>query len=203
MTSTTHSHREWLQLFAWRQAVDRLVRRPAYFVAAVLTLAFGAGITTAVFSLVDTVLLKPLPYPDADRLVTVYESSPSAREKTSLDRAGTARGMESAEHRPSPRCPAATRRTSPTRAAPARTARRPAVSRPLVFRSTRCRRSPAAGSPTRKSWQTDPRAAIISERFWTRRFQRDPAAVGRALVIGGRSYEIVGVMPRDVHERGD
>ena len=35
----------------------------------------------------------------------------------------------------------------------------------------------------------------ISERFWARRFQRDPAAVGRALIIGGHSYPIVGVMP--------
>jgi hypothetical protein len=40
-----------------------------------------------------------------------------------------------------------------------------------------------------------PGAAVISERFWTRRFGRDPSAVGRALLIGGRSYEIVGVMP--------
>jgi predicted permease len=41
-----------------------------------------------------------------------------------------------------------------------------------------------------------PLAAIISESFWTRRFARDPAAIGRTLVVGGRSYEIVGVMPR-------
>ena len=49
-----------------------------------LTLAFGAGVTTAMFALVDTVLIKPLPYPDADALVTVYETSPSASERTSL-----------------------------------------------------------------------------------------------------------------------
>src|SRR5262245_12005092 len=68
----------------WRHAWRSLVRRPAYLAAAVLTLAFGTGTTTAVFSLVDTVLVKPLPYPDADRLVTVYESSPTGRERTSL-----------------------------------------------------------------------------------------------------------------------
>ena len=55
--------REWFQATAWRQAWRSLRRRPAYLAAAVLTLAFGAGVTTAVFSLVDTVLLKPLPYP--------------------------------------------------------------------------------------------------------------------------------------------
>src|SRR6185369_7396167 len=75
---------EWLQRWAWRQAWRSLSRRPAFFAASVLTLAFGAGITTAVFSLVDTVLIKPLPYPDANALVTVYEQSPSARERRSL-----------------------------------------------------------------------------------------------------------------------
>src|SRR5262245_27978585 len=74
----------WCEAAPWRQAWRSLVRRPAFLLAAVLTLAFGAGITTAVYALVDTVLLQPLPYPDADRLVTIYESNPSAREKTSL-----------------------------------------------------------------------------------------------------------------------
>ena len=46
-----------------------------------------------------------------------------------------------------------------------------------------------------------PGAAIISERFWARRFQRDRDAVGRGLIIGGRPYAIVGIMPRIVHER--
>jgi hypothetical protein len=69
---------------SWRRAWRALTRRPAFFAAAVFTLAFGTGTTTAVFSLVDTVLVKPLPYPDADRLVAVYESNPSGRERTSL-----------------------------------------------------------------------------------------------------------------------
>ena len=56
--------------------------------------------------------------------------------------------------------------------------------------------------PLAGRWFTDdeeqengPRAAIISERFWARRFQRDSAALGRPLIIGGRLYPIVGVMP--------
>ena len=76
-----HAPSPWIQPSAWRQAWRSLRRRPAFLMAAVLTLGAGAGITTAVFSLVDTVLIKPLPFPDGDRLVTVYESSPSAREK--------------------------------------------------------------------------------------------------------------------------
>ncbi|HEX7777618.1 MAG TPA: hypothetical protein VF424_00180 [Vicinamibacterales bacterium] len=71
----------WLHGSLWRQAWRSLTRRPAYLAAAVLTLGFGTGVMTAVFSLVDTVLIKPLPHPDADQLVTVYESSPVARER--------------------------------------------------------------------------------------------------------------------------
>src|SRR5262249_49938736 len=70
--------------WAWRQSWRSLARRPAFLAAAVVTLAFGAGVTTAVFSLVDTVLIKPLPYPDGDGLVTLYEQSASARERRSL-----------------------------------------------------------------------------------------------------------------------
>ncbi|MCC7125824.1 MAG: ABC transporter permease, partial [Acidobacteria bacterium] len=69
---------------SWRQAWRSLRRRPVHLVAAVCTLAFGTGVTTAVFSLVHTVLVRDLPYPSPDRLVTIYESSPSARERTSL-----------------------------------------------------------------------------------------------------------------------
>jgi hypothetical protein len=76
----------WTEAASWRHAWRSLVRRPVFLIAAlaVLTLAFGVGVTTAVYALIDTVLLQPLPYPDADRLVTLYESNPSGRERTSL-----------------------------------------------------------------------------------------------------------------------
>ena len=43
--------------------------------------------------------------------------------------------------------------------------------------------------------ETGPNAVMISEPFWARRFNRDPSAIGRALVFGGKGYPIVGVMP--------
>jgi predicted permease len=186
--------REWLQATTWRQAWRSLRRRPAYLAAAVLTLAFGAGVTTAVFSLVDTVLLKPLPYPDSERLVTVYESSPSAREKTSL----IAPGRIEEWHRVNKSFVALSGSysenvTDTSGAEPERLEGRRVAPRFFAVYAM----PPLAGR-----WFTDeeelangPGAAMISERFWTRRFERAPAAVGRALVIGGRSYAIVGVMP--------
>src|SRR5438067_4728663 len=53
-------------------------RSPAFALAALVTLGFGIGATTAVFSVVYGVLLRPLPYPDAERLVRVYEEHPGA-----------------------------------------------------------------------------------------------------------------------------
>jgi len=61
----------------WRIALRSLVRRPGFSMTAVLMLVLGIGTTTALFSLVDTILLKPLPYPHPARLVTLMEASPS------------------------------------------------------------------------------------------------------------------------------
>src|SRR5438876_6590767 len=68
----------------WTVACRSLARRPAFAVAATLILALGIGATTTLFSLIDTVLWKPLPYPDSDRLVTVYEANPAKNQNTSL-----------------------------------------------------------------------------------------------------------------------
>src|SRR6478672_13810925 len=59
-----------------RLAVRRLRRRPVFAVVAVLTIALGVGGTTAIFSLLYQLLLRPLPYKDADRLVFVWNSYP-------------------------------------------------------------------------------------------------------------------------------
>ena len=56
-----------------RYALRQMRRRPGFSIAVVLTVAIGIGATTAVFGVVETVLLRPLPYPDADRLYSLYE----------------------------------------------------------------------------------------------------------------------------------
>ena len=66
------------------QLLRALTRRPLFTLAVTGTLAFGTGVSTTLFSVVETVLLRPLPYPDADRLVTIFEASPTAPDKPGL-----------------------------------------------------------------------------------------------------------------------
>ncbi len=75
---------QWLQDF--RYAVRSVARRPLYAVVTIAVLAIAIGANTTVFSVLNGLFLRPLPYPDGDRLVAVYDSYP----KVNLDNAGTA-----------------------------------------------------------------------------------------------------------------
>ena len=178
----------------WRQAWRSLGRRPAFFLSTVLTLGFGTGITAAVFSLVDTVLIKPLPYPDSDQLVTVYESSPSFQQNIGLVAPGRLEEWQRLSQSFAGISGSYAENVTDTSGAePERLEGRRVQPRFFAVFAT----PPIAGRHFTDAEEVfgGPGVAIISERFWTRRFQRSPAAIGRLLSIGGRSYEIVGVMP--------
>ena len=178
----------------WSIACRSLVRRPAFVLTVVLTLAFGIAVTTAIFSVVDTVLIKPLPFPDADRLVTVMEANPAKSQKVSLIAPGrlaewnlsnrTFDGISGSY---------AENVTDTSGAEPARLEGRRVAPRffavfgmmPLVGRTFTEDEERFGG----------PRAAVIGESLWSRRYGRAPGAVGQRLVLDGSGYTIVGVMP--------
>jgi putative ABC transport system permease protein len=176
---------------AWRA----LIRRPTFTFTTVLTLALGIGVTAATFSIVNRILLQPLPFPDGDQLVYLMEASPGRRERTSLiaparvadwsrmSRTFTAISGSYAENV-----------TDASGAEPERLEGRRVL--PKFFDVFAM--APIAG---RTFIEDEERfggslAVVISEDFWTRRFGRNPSTVGSRLVIGGRAYSIVGVMPR-------
>ncbi len=179
--------------FQFRAAARTLLRRPAFVVPALVTLALGTSVTTTVFTVADTVLIKPLPYPDADRLVTVYEASDTNPGQTALiaparlldwnrlNRTFTIISGSYSENVTD------TSGTEPERLA----GRRVAPAFFAVF---------GVDAMLGRTFSADeerfggPRAAVLSHPFWQRRYGGDPNVLGRALVIGNSEYVIVGVM---------
>ncbi|HLH39259.1 MAG TPA: ABC transporter permease, partial [Bryobacteraceae bacterium] len=180
----------------WRIAFRSLARRPGYTITALLMLVLGIGATTTLFSVVDTILLKPLPYPDADRLVTLLEASPSKNKKESLiapariedwNRMSRTFAAISGSY--------AENVTDTSGAEPERLAGRRVAPRyfqvygvsPILGRTFSSQEEIAGG----------PAAAVISYGFWTRRYGQDRGVIGKALLLGGRAYPIAGVMPKE------
>jgi putative ABC transport system permease protein len=172
-------------------AVRRLLKAPGFTLVAVLTLALGIGANSAIFSVVNGVLLKPLPYPEADRLVGVYHTTDGQRAVmsgpnfTDVSRAATS--FESAAAISTGRM-ILTGEGEPTRLAIAE------VSASL-FSVLRVR--PALGRAFNADENTPGRnnLVILSHGLWQQRFGSDPSVIGRRITLDGVSKEVVGVMP--------
>src|SRR6476659_9233890 len=159
-----------------RQAGRALVRRPVFTLAVVLTMTAGIGVTTAIFSIVDRVLIRPLPFPDGDQLVSVYEASPSRQERTSLvaparladwNRLNRTFEVISGSYSESV--------TDTSGAEPERLEGRRVMPRFFeVFAMAPLAGRTFVADEERFGGAT---AAVISEPFWTRRFGRSPAAI--------------------------
>ncbi|MGC9951648.1 MAG: ABC transporter permease [Bryobacteraceae bacterium] len=180
----------------WKLALRSLTRRKRFVAAVGIILALGIGADTAVFSVVDAVLLKPLPFPDSDRLVTVLEASPSKSEPESLIAPGRLDDWNRMNHTFDGIAASYNENVTDTSGdQPERLAGR-RVS-PGYFR--------VFGTPPRygRAFTPDeelaggPNSAVIGYSLWTRRYHQSPGAIGRRLVIQGKGYTIVGVMPKD------
>ncbi|HEV8240690.1 MAG TPA: ADOP family duplicated permease [Thermoanaerobaculia bacterium] len=180
-----------------RHAARALLTRPGYSLAALLTLALGIGATTAVFSALHGYLLRPLPYPDGDRLINVFARIPQfgdmqlgispADYLDVRDRARTiaAMGMYDADRARLGHGPGAERvdvvRMTPSLFATLRIA--PALGRAFTEEE---------GRPGRDG------VVLLTDRGWRHRFGADRAALGRRLEVDGKSVEIVGVTPPEL-----
>ena len=187
--------KKWI--IAWRT----LRRRPSYSVTALLILTLGIGATSTLFSIVDTVLLKPLPYPDPGRLVNVLEANPLKNNRQSM----IAPGRLEDWNRMNQTFEAVaglylenltdTSGSEPERLASWRVSPRffdVYATRPLVGRLPNPQEELSGGSLT----------AVISHGLWTRRYAQDPNVVGERLVVGGKFCTIIGVMPKDFGRAG-
>src|SRR5882762_1859930 len=167
-------------MMQWKIACRSLTRRPVFAIATIFILALGIGSTTTLFSLIDAVLWKPLPYPNPDRLVSMYEANPAKNQNTSLiapvrleDWNRLNQSFEAISGSYSENV------TDTSGAEPERLAGRRVAPRFFAVFGA----SPALGrafSPEEEK-VGGPTAAIISDAFWNRRFQRSRAAIGQRL----------------------
>lgn len=178
-----------------RYALRTLQRAPAFAAAAILTIAIGVGATTAIFSALHGVVLRPLPYPEAGRLVSVWENW-ERRGGPPQEWTGRSTFADWREHSRSFSAMAAV-----SDWAPELTGRdRPdiltgALVSPGYFGVLGIQ--PVLGRrflPHEERPGQDA-VAIISHELWQRRFGGNPAVIGTTLTLNGRATTVVGVLP--------
>lgn len=174
-----------------RVALRGLARSPGFAAVAVLTLALGIGANTAIFSVVDAVLLAPLPYPEPERLAVLVTWDDEREDlafspATFLDLERDARSLGRV---------AAWDTSSFTLTGDGPAERLAGASVSAGFFAA-LGVTPALGGGLGTAAVGEP-VAVLADGLWRRRYQADPAAVGRGIVLDGVSHRIAGVLPAD------
>jgi predicted permease len=178
-----------------RYGVAAFARTPGFTTAAVLSLAIGVGVNASIYSVTSALLLHPLPYADADRLVILWNRSPGLG--ITEDWFSTAQFFDIKNNTPSfAQVEIAIGRNENVTSRGGEPERMGVVSissgllplfgaQPLIGRLLR----PEENQPGAN------RVAVLGYQAWMRRFGGDPAVVGRSLEFNGESLQIVGVLP--------
>ncbi|MGD0731303.1 MAG: ABC transporter permease [Terracidiphilus sp.] len=180
-----------------RYALRQLRKSPAFTLTAVLTLAFGIGATTAIFSIVEGVLLRPLPFADQSRLVALGDSL---------------EGIDLGSPMPATNTPETIVYPRDTRSFLSTGAYRQTyyelsglgVSAQINASRITASMFPTLGvSPfmgrvfTQQEDDTRQHVTVISYQMWHSRFHGDPQIIGQKIFLDRQPYQIIGVMPRD------
>lgn len=177
-----------------RYAARVLGRQPGHTLVAILTLALGIGATTALFGVADGVLLAPLPWPNAGRIVRLSETREGGTNRFG-DILTNATYLAWQEDPQTLEAIAGYRRDRVTLTGAGEPERlRAAAVTPSLF--------PMVGATPRIGELFGPpddqrRVAVLSYGLWRQRFGGDPEVIGRLVQLDGQAYEIVAVMPRE------
>ena len=174
-------------------ALRGMRRNPGFVTVAIITLALGTGVNTAIFSIVHAVLLAPLPYTDPDRLVMVsnrVDANPrlALSDPEYLDYSEQSRSLDIAAMSPGfvtlsggsgdpQRVPSVAVSTNTF----AVLGRQPALGRGFVIGDA----------------QTESASVILSDSIWRERFEGDASIIGRSVNVQGRARTVVGILPPD------
>jgi putative ABC transport system permease protein len=192
-------------------AVRSLLRAPGFTAVAVVTLALGIGANTAIFSIVDHVLLRSLPLPHADRLVRLYESNPAVgrpregpsppnvvdwrRAATSFDLMATIGGISLTMSGAADPETVVAMLVGPEFFS--LTGVTLALGQPFAPAAYQSVANAAIGPVAIREPASDAATVILSHALWQRQFGADPSVVGRIVAINGNPAAVVGVMPAD------
>jgi putative ABC transport system permease protein len=199
------AHAAWLRWDRWRvemllqdlrDAVRTVIRKPGFTVITVATLALGIGANAAIFSAVRAVLLRPLPFPQSDRIVQVSSTTVKApslpggaasppdfvdwrRDNRSFIELAAVTagsyaltGQGSAEQIPGANVTAGFFAV---------------LGAPALYGRTLAPHDDLTGAPD---------VVVLGHGIWTRRFGSDPSVIGKTVTFDGRPHQVVGVMPR-------
>ena len=182
-----------------RYSVRQLLKAPGFTVTAIVILAFSIGLSTAIFSLTDTVVLKPLPFPSSERLVMV--SLPHQHHPFSVfdypdyvDMAGAQHTFDSLA-------------LKIERTVDLRTSGEPQLLEAAFVSSSLFR---VTGLPVilgriftdKEDISNGPLIAVLSERCWRSRFQSDPNIVGKNVILSDLSVQVIGIVPSQMDDWG-
>jgi predicted permease len=179
-----------------KQALRGYMKSPAFTAITVLTLGLGMGAVTAIFSVVDGVLLESLPYPNAERLVSIQHNA------TGMDIVGmpSARGLHVFYSEASRSFDAlslySARTGTLTGLGDARRISTAYVT-PSLFDVLSAQAAVGRVLTDEEGVPGGPAVVVLSDGFWSREFGRDQEILGRTVQLDGTAHEVVGVMPPD------
>jgi predicted permease len=181
-----------------RQVLRRLGRAPLFTIITLVTLAAGVGANTVIFSVLEGVLLKPLPYPHPERLIGVWHTAPGVgiqnlnmspsvyfidrEQSTTLEDIGAYNNDSLSVTGAG--APEQVRGLDVTDGTLPLLGVKPAVGRLFT------REDDTAGTPE---------TVLLSYGYWRQKFGGDPAAIGRSITVDGKSRQIIGVLPQEFH----
>lgn len=190
--------KEWLGAVAAdvRFAIRQVQASPGFAAVAILTLALGIGANSAIFALVDATLIRPLPFPDPDRLVMVWERTPRAPRGAVAplnfhdwhERNRTFEGMAAVFNYP--------RRLSASDGA---VEQLPAQQVTPTFFDVLGARPVIGRTFLPSDVALPPNAVVLSEGLWRGRFGGDPSIAGRLIELDGQPFTVLGVVSADFH----
>jgi len=200
----THRRREFNE---WRSALARdvrhalrgLIQRPGFSAVVITTLALGIGATTAIYTLLDAIVLRPLPYPNADRLVFIEHPVPGVETYTRWRMSVAGYFFFRKNSQALSNIAAYTRSEATLVSADGAERTRAAVVsdnflgvmgiRPMLGRDFTAADTRPNASPV----------VMLGYDYWRQRFDADPRIVGKSINLGSTSHQVIGITPAGLH----